>query len=427
MNFGNALEAPVEGHWGVTLREEYAEAVATAGFRTVRLPVKWSAHATTAAPYTIEAEFLARVDEVVGWLLERGLNVILDFHHYDELAVDLDQHEERWLGIWRQLAEHYSSAPPSVLFELLNEPNGALDAARWNDLAARGLATVRASNPTRRVVLGPANYNAIGALPGLNWPADENLVLTVHFYEPFPFTHQGADWVTPVPPVGVPWTGERLIPGAGFADWSWGTERDYGSALTLTFTEGWAGYYLQGSRPLSGYDRLAIETSRSVDLLITCSEDGEPAGISTQAGVLLEVDLSTCGDGTVTQVVVQNGTPEPQPSFELATLELRGEPGTMALLISEAQAIGGWFDIVADWAAAHGDPAVLLGEFGANHKADMESRVRWTRAVREAAEEHGFSWTYWELAAEFAAYDAATGDWYPGLLEALTGAYLSSP
>lgn len=423
MNFGNALEAPNEGDWGITLSEELAQATRAAGFDTVRLPVRWSAHAAATAPYGLDPAFAARVDEVTGWLLGRGMNVILDFHHYDELFADPAAHAERWLTIWRQVAERYKDAPAGLLFELLNEPNSGVDTDLWNDLAASGLAAVRESNPTRRVVIGPAPYNAIGALPELRWPADENLVLTVHFYDPFPFTHQGAGWVTPVPPAGVPWTGERLTPRAGFDDWSWETERGYGAALTLTYASGWAGFYLQAAQPASGYDRLVLETSRDVDLLVGCAEGEAGVALRTRAGRAEEIPLAACGAGAagLTRVVVQNGTPDPQPPFVLATLELRGAAGTLPLLVSEADAVGASLGLVADWAEAHGSPPVLLGEFGANRKADMASRVRWTRAVREAAEARGFAWAYWELAAEFAVYDAASGVWHEELLEALMG------
>jgi len=44
INLGNALEAPKEGEWGVQLKAEYFPAIKKAGFATVRLPVRWSAH-----------------------------------------------------------------------------------------------------------------------------------------------------------------------------------------------------------------------------------------------------------------------------------------------------------------------------------------------------------------------------------------------
>src|SRR5659263_707689 len=60
INFGNALEAPNEGEWGLVIKESYIQAVADAGFNSVRLPICWSAHMSTSAPYTINAVFLQR-------------------------------------------------------------------------------------------------------------------------------------------------------------------------------------------------------------------------------------------------------------------------------------------------------------------------------------------------------------------------------
>src|SRR5947207_511543 len=53
INFGNALEAPSEGEWGMELKAEYFAAVRQAGFDSVRIPVRWSAHAGAAPPYAL--------------------------------------------------------------------------------------------------------------------------------------------------------------------------------------------------------------------------------------------------------------------------------------------------------------------------------------------------------------------------------------
>jgi endoglucanase len=62
LNLGNALEAPVEGQWGVVLKEEYFSIIKQAGFNSIRLPVRWSGHALAEKPYTINPEFFQRVD-----------------------------------------------------------------------------------------------------------------------------------------------------------------------------------------------------------------------------------------------------------------------------------------------------------------------------------------------------------------------------
>src|SRR5947208_9709567 len=68
--------------------------------------------------------------------------------------------------------------------------------AKWNTFIAKVLAAVRKANPTRAVIVGPGQWNAIRALDKLELPADDrNLILTVHSYDPFEFTHQGASWV----------------------------------------------------------------------------------------------------------------------------------------------------------------------------------------------------------------------------------------
>jgi endoglucanase len=189
------LEAPNEGEWGLFVEEEYFDLIDEAGFDFVRLPVRWNTHADMEPPYTIDPVFFARVDEAVGWALERDLAVIVDFHHYEEMAWDPWGHKDRFIGIWRQVAEHYREYPPKVLFELLNEPNDQLNAQLWNEYLRESLAVVRETNPEREVVIGPVSWNAYDWLSTLDVPADEHLIVTFHYYLPFQFTHQGAEWV----------------------------------------------------------------------------------------------------------------------------------------------------------------------------------------------------------------------------------------
>ena len=195
VNFGNMLEAPNEGEWGLTVKDEYFDLVKEAGFDFVRLPVRWNAHAEEEYPYIIDPSFFARVDEVVNWALKRDLTIIVDFHHYEEMAWDPWSHKDRFLGVWTQVAEHYKDYPSNVLFELLNEPNDQLNASLWNQYLVEALAIVRETNPTRDVVIGPVSWNAYDWLSTLDVPDDEHLIVTFHYYLPFQFTHQGAEWI----------------------------------------------------------------------------------------------------------------------------------------------------------------------------------------------------------------------------------------
>ena len=196
VNLGNALEAPKEGAWGVVLKKDYFDLIKSAGFDSVRIPVRWSAHAGVSPPYRIEPKFFDRVDWAIRQSLSKKLLVVVNVHHYDELVKNPERHRKRFLSLWEQIAGHYKDFPAELSFELLNEPHGKLDAEKWNRLLAETIPVVRRTNPERKIVVGPAGWNNIRELDNLKLPKDDrNLIVTFHYYSPFKFTHQGASWV----------------------------------------------------------------------------------------------------------------------------------------------------------------------------------------------------------------------------------------
>ena len=214
MNLSNSLEAPTEGLWGYTIEPADLDAIGAAGFTAVRLPVKWTAHAEESAPYTIDPAFFARVDEVLNQALDRKLAVVLNVHHYDEIHEDPSgAHFDRLAGIWRQIAARYQNRGPALVFEALNEPSLELTTKRWSEKFPEVLAAIRETNPTRAVLVGPGNWNQIQELPDLTLPNDPDLILTVHTYEPYEFTHQGATWNENPPPTGRPFPKPGEEPG----------------------------------------------------------------------------------------------------------------------------------------------------------------------------------------------------------------------
>jgi endoglucanase len=202
VNLSNMLEAPNEGDWGRAFQDADSTRIRQAGFATVRLPVRFSGHALAAAPYTIDAAFMARVHHVVDANLAAGLNVIIDLHNYDELFVDPAGNTTRFAELWRQVAAEFRTAPTNVWFELINEPHGALADANLLPVLTPALAAIRTTNPTRPVIVGGQNYSGIDSLATVAFPNDPNIVPTFHYYDPFDFTHQGATFVSPVLPTG---------------------------------------------------------------------------------------------------------------------------------------------------------------------------------------------------------------------------------
>ncbi len=212
INLGNMLDPPREGDWGYWLLPEYLDKVAPL-FTTVRIPVRWSNHAAPTEDAALDERFAGRVDKVIDSYLAKGLYVILDLHHYNQLFGDAlmpneypvaaEVLETRLVNIWQQLAERYKDRSDKLIFELLNEPHGKLNGEPWNALLARILKTVRSSNPTRTVLLGPTEWNAAKALDKLRLPDDRHLLIAIHNYEPFNFTHQGIQYLPKPFPTGT--------------------------------------------------------------------------------------------------------------------------------------------------------------------------------------------------------------------------------
>jgi endoglucanase len=201
VNMSDMLDAPTEGAWGPAIVEDDFKIIRKAGFSSVRIPVAFSAHADKASPYAIDQTFLARVKNVVALAGAAKLNVILDMHNYDGVMHDPDAEAARYAALWRQVAEAFASAPSSVWFELLNEPYDKLTNDRLGALYAPALAAIRATNPKRPVIVAP-EWNNLDKMLAFQMPDDPYVVPSFHYYDPFLFTHQGAAWADPAPPIG---------------------------------------------------------------------------------------------------------------------------------------------------------------------------------------------------------------------------------
>ncbi|MFT4148359.1 MAG: glycoside hydrolase family 5 protein [Micrococcaceae bacterium] len=162
-----------------------------ANFTAVRLCITWVDHCEKQTPFTIDPSVFTQVDAAVKGAVKHGLAVVVSNFLDPELMKDPVKWKARFLSISRQVAEHYETAPESVVIELLAEPREKMDAV-WNDYLAAGLAEIRTSNPTRTIVIGPASYNNARKLSQLQLPEDDrNIIVTIHHYWPLKFTIQG--------------------------------------------------------------------------------------------------------------------------------------------------------------------------------------------------------------------------------------------
>jgi endoglucanase len=190
-------------------KEEYFKMIKDAGFSNIR--VNLHPFSNMDSTYKIKSKWLETLDWVVQKGLEADLMIILDLHEFNAMAADPVAKKEMFLSVWKQLAPRYKDQSGNVIFEILNEPNQKLTPELWNTFLVEALGIIRKTNPTRTIIIGPANWNGIETLPTLVLPKeDQNIIVTVHFYHPMKFTHQGAPWSKDNAGLkGITWTGTK--------------------------------------------------------------------------------------------------------------------------------------------------------------------------------------------------------------------------
>ncbi len=202
-----------EQSWGNPIMDaELIKHVKDAGFNTIRIPITWYRHVAEDGSFTINPAFMARVKEVVDLAYAEGLFVIINMHHEAWLNVPtLDQDYEK-IGVqlgamWAQIAEAFADYDQRLIFESMNEPRMAGTPIEWTGNKAGSEAVNYLNQVFVETVRGHAKgFNGERALmipgyaassstslmvaiklPTWNGAQAENLVISVHCYNPYDF------------------------------------------------------------------------------------------------------------------------------------------------------------------------------------------------------------------------------------------------
>lgn len=239
INLGNTLEAcdnnvgiktntplSYEAYWGQPkTTQAMIDGMKAAGFDTIRIPVAWMTNATHLyeGDYTIDADYMDRVEEVVRYARKAGMYVIIN-DHWDggwygmfgsESAETRALAMEAYKGMWQQIAERFRDYSDYLIFESANEELGSrfdensplycsdsvvtylTDDERYaltNEINQTFVDVVRATggnNATRFLLIAGYGTNIDQTCDDrFQIPkdtADSKLMVSVHYYDPWSY------------------------------------------------------------------------------------------------------------------------------------------------------------------------------------------------------------------------------------------------
>jgi endoglucanase len=224
-NLGNAFDAGSGyGSWTRKIDKDFLPKIKEAGFSMVRIPVTWNITSRPiggAPDYTLNADTLNELVQVVDWAYEAGLVTIINVHHdgssgsgwlsMNKLKVEADRPTitTKFVKVWEQIADKFKDYGDWLIFEPFNElHNGGwgwgniadIEYEIINDLNQQFTNTIRAAggkNTERFLIVQPLCAKPHQAMANtFILPTDsatKKQIVSMHYYDPEEFALRGND------------------------------------------------------------------------------------------------------------------------------------------------------------------------------------------------------------------------------------------
>lgn len=225
-NLGNTLEAAgstlsAETQWqGTKTSQAVIDYVKAQGFRSIRIPCSWHSHSTDGV---IDAQWMSRVKEIVGYCLKAGLYVVLNDHYdggwievqgFSSSTTTYQKVDEATITakaallqkLWTQVAEAFKGYDEHLMFAGMNEPFQQYDLFhdhhaelipilnRYNQAFVDAVRATGGNNALRTLVFqAPGADGTSAARDAFTAPADKataRLMMEFHYYTPWDFCGQ---------------------------------------------------------------------------------------------------------------------------------------------------------------------------------------------------------------------------------------------
>ena len=207
MSFGNLVwtdrEIPSAHH-----NEKDYQRLADLGMNAIRFYLNYKTFEDDSSPYTYKQTGWDWIDQNIVWAKKHGIYLILNMHvpqggfqsQCEGTALwDTPANQDRLVELWKAIAEQYKDEPQIAAYDILNEPIPKDSVEQWFQLCnniVEGIRTVDQNHLliTERAIAVNCDYGYNDG--NYNYPPidEENLMYTVHMYEPYAFSHQNLDW-----------------------------------------------------------------------------------------------------------------------------------------------------------------------------------------------------------------------------------------
>ncbi len=213
-NLGNSLEAidsnnqtADETMWGnPVVTKTLIDGVKAAGFNAIRIPCAWDYYMEDQETHTIKASRLARIKEVVDYIVENDMYAIINIHwdggwlennpfYETQEAINRKQR-----ALWEQIATYFRNYDEHLLFAGTNEVHANYNRPTpeyidvqlsFNQTFVDAVRSTGGKNAWRNLVVQAYNTNIDFAIEFLEMPVDivsDRLMAEIHYYDPYDFT-----------------------------------------------------------------------------------------------------------------------------------------------------------------------------------------------------------------------------------------------
>ncbi|MCG1036504.1 glycoside hydrolase family 5 protein [Polaribacter sargassicola] len=159
------------------------------GIKDIRLPIAFEYQFKKKS----KGSFLRDLVKIVKYIKSKDMTLIICYFDHtlekETAFTNIETIKKNWVYVSRKLRK-YSNF---IFYEILNEPN--LYPNKWDEMVQEIVPEIRKKDKETKILIGATNYNSIYELSRKKPFPYKNIVYTFHFYEPFIFTHQGANWI----------------------------------------------------------------------------------------------------------------------------------------------------------------------------------------------------------------------------------------